>query len=131
MCLTGGLKMTEYIIQPTEYMNQSNFFELLLQWKLSFTSLYTQVIWRAFWRAPEIFPPFKQRSLKFGFLVQHFATFLFDFSVSFSKMKFSPLPDLLNTGFTIIGICLFYIWWLTLGRKKYRDSWLFWQGGDV
>ena len=49
-------------------------------------------------------------SLKFGFLVKqfHFATFLISFSVWFFKMEIIPLPDLLNTGFTIIEIGLFY-----------------------
>ena len=34
--------------------------------------------------------------------------FLISFSVYFLKMEFNPLPDLLNTGFTIIEIGLFY-----------------------
>ena len=41
--------------------------------------------------------------------MQHFATFLFGFSVSVVfKMEFNPLSDLLNTGFTIVEIGLFY-----------------------
>ena len=39
--------------------------------------------------------------------LQHFATFVFGFSVWFFKMEFNPLPVLLETGFTIIEISLF------------------------
>ena len=46
--------------------------------------------------------------MKFGFLVKHSATFLIVFSVSVFKMEFTPLPDLPNTGLTIIEIGLFY-----------------------
>mgnify|MGYP001796123736 CR=1 FL=1 len=53
------------------------------------------------------FPAFKTR-LKFRFHVQHFGTFLFGFSVLCFKMEFNPLQNLLNTGFTIIEIGLFY-----------------------
>ena len=41
------------------------------------------------------------------------------FSVSFFKMAFNPLPDLVNTGFTIIEIGLFY-GGERLGAKIYR-----------
>ena len=40
-----------------------------------------------------------------GFLVKQFKTFLVNFSLSFSKMKFNLL---LNTGFTVIEIGLLY-----------------------
>ena len=49
---------------------------------------------------PEIFPPFKQvYSLDFICTAQHLV---------FLKMEFNPFPDSLNTGFSIIEICLFY-----------------------
>ena len=47
-------------------------------------------------------------NLKFGVLLKQFATFLLSFSVWFFKMEFNLLPELLNTGFTIIEIGLFY-----------------------
>ena len=80
------------------------FIELLLQRKLSFIRVYTQVIYFGglFSARPAIFPPFRQNwSLQF-------AKFLISFSVWFFKMEFNPLPNLLNTGFTIIEIGLFY-----------------------
>ena len=70
------------------------FFELILHKKLSFIRIYTQVIWRAF--------------SSLGFLVQHFVTILFGFSVWSFTMKFNPLPQLLNNWFTIIESGLFY-----------------------
>ena len=65
------------------------------------------LIWRAFWRTFSNFPAFKTSS-KFGFLVKQFVTFVISFSGWFFKKGFNPLPDLLNTGFTIIEISLFY-----------------------
>ena len=40
--------------------------------------------------------------------MKQFPTFLISFSVLFLKMEFNPLPDLMNAGFTIIEIGLFY-----------------------
>ena len=60
-----------------------------------------------FWRTSYIILPF-EKSLKFGFLVQHFATFFFDFSVWFLKIEFNLLPDLLSNRLTIIEIRLLY-----------------------
>ena len=45
--------------------------------------------------------------MKLGFLVQHFATILYGFSVCF-KMELNLLPDLLKTRFKINEIGLFY-----------------------
>ena len=77
-----------------KYMNKNFFFELLLQRKLSFIRIYTQVTSQALWCGSRNVCAFKT-SLKFRFLVQYFEKFLFG-------------SDLLNTGFTIIEIGLFY-----------------------
>ena len=45
---------------------------------------------------------------KFEVWVSCEATFLINFSVWFFKIEFNPLPDLLNTGFEIMEIGLFY-----------------------
>ena len=103
--LTHSFKMAESSINLNPWMYESKWF--FLSFLLSFIRVYSQVIWRAFLtRVREIFPPFKR--LKFGFHVQHFATFLFDISVWCFKIEFIPLPDLLNAGCTIIQIGLFY-----------------------
>ena len=49
-------------------------------------------------------------SLKSRFLLQQFAMFLLSFSVWWFKKEFNLLPDVLNTGFTIIEIGLFYFY---------------------
>ena len=41
-------------------MNQMIFIEVLLQRKLSFIRLYTEEIWRDFWRTSKLFSLFKQ-----------------------------------------------------------------------
>ena len=72
---------------------------------------------------------FHARPEMFGFLVQHFAKSLFGFSVWCFKMEFQLLPDLLNTGFTIIEIGLLYggeNW-----TQRDEDSNFFWQNGEV
>ena len=90
-------------------MNQKKFYRAFTPAKVviyhSMNSSY--LIWRAFWRTSSNFPAF-QTSLKFGFLVKQFVTFLISFSVWFFKTEFNSLSDLLNTWFTIIGIGLFY-----------------------
>ena len=50
---------------------------------------------------PRSFCAFIKASLKFGFLVQYFVTFLFRFSILIFHMEF-------NSAFTIIEIGLFY-----------------------
>ena len=84
------------------YNNGSNKLLLLL------LLLFTPVIWRAFWRA---------RVQKFSRLLNKFEVWvsweavcdiLFGFSVWFFRMEFKHLPYLLNTGFTINEIGLFY-----------------------
>ena len=83
------------------------FIELLLERKLSFIRVLT-LMWFGglFCARPAIFPPFRQ-VWSLGFLwstLWHFwSVFLW-----FLKMEFNPLPDLLNTGFTIIEMGLFY-----------------------
>ena len=62
---------------------------------------------------PRSFPAF-QKSLKFGFLVA-LLTSLFGFSVWFFKVEFNLLPDLLNTGFKIIRLL---VWWRTLWSEN-------------
>ena len=106
-------------MQTTEYMSRNDFFELLLQWKLSFIRVYSQVIWRAFsstfWNC-FIF----QTSLWFGFLMQYFMTMVFSFSVWCFRMEINSLPDLLNSGFTIDHWNVFVLWWLTQEAKIRR-----------
>ena len=67
------------------------------------------LIWRAFWRTSSDFPAF---CLKFEVWVSCEAVWeIFDqfcFSVWFFKMEFNPMPDLLNTRFTIVEIGLFF-----------------------
>ena len=92
-------------------MNQNDFGEFNPAKVVIYKSIYSSDL--AFRRASWNFAAFKT-SLKFGFLVQHFATFLFVFSVWFFEMKFNPLPDLLNNGFTTIEIGLL---WRTLATK--------------
>ena len=69
-------------------MNQNSFLCFILQQKLSVIRVYTQVIWRAFWRASWNFPAFKT-SLKFGYHVQLFATqWARNFINAFSEWNF-------------------------------------------
>ena len=128
--LTYGLKIAEPSLNSNPwYFNQNDFFELLLQQKLSFIRVHTRVIWRAFDACPESFPAF-QNSLNLRFLVQHFATFLLGFSVWCFKMEINPLPGLLHNGFTITEIVLFY-GGVHLNTKICRFLTFFWQDGDV
>ena len=77
------------------------------------------------------FSRFKNKfNLKFGFLLQHFATFLFDFPVWCFKMEFNSLPELLDTKLTIIEIGLFY-GGEHLEAKICRFLTFFWQDGDA
>ena len=48
--------------------------------------------------------------------MKHFATFLIGWFFKF-KMKFNPLPDLLNIGYKIIEI-RFVLWWRTSGSEN-------------
>ena len=87
------------------------FIELLLQRKLSFIGVYTYVI-------NFNLAGFLAYVQKFSRLLDKFEVslscealcviFLNGFSVWFFKTEFNPLQDLLNTGFTIIEIDLFY-----------------------
>ena len=116
-CLTHGLKMDASSINSNHWILESKWFfsEFLLQRKILFIKVNTRVIRRAFWHIVpthvDIFVPFPQ-GWTLGFLcttAQHFATFLYRFSVWFFRREFIPLTDLLHIGFTIIEICLW--WW--------------------
>ena len=95
--------------KPLKIRIKMIFNEFLLQRKLSFIRVYTEVIYFGgfFGAFPAIFPPFKQ-VWSLGFLWSSLRYFWSVFYVWFFKMEFNPLPDLLNTGFTIIEIGLFY-----------------------
>ena len=60
---------------------------------------------------------------------QHFATFVFGFSVWFSKIEFNYLLDLLNIGFTIIE----FIWFVVAktGSKNMQIPGFYWRHGNV
>ena len=113
-------------------MSLNQFFELLLQRKLSFIRVYTQsVIWWAFWNIVltyvKIFAHFKWVwSLSFLCTTQQFVTYLFDFSVWFLKIEFNPLLDLLNTGVTIFENSLFCV-----RTQEAKIPGFHWQDGDV
>ena len=63
----------------------SMIFLTLFQQKLLFITVYTQVIWRAFWDIE-----FERFSCVQAL---HYATILYGFSVWFFKMDFNNLPD--------------------------------------
>ena len=63
---------------------------------------------------PEILPPLKQ-VWSLGFLCSTLQRFCLFFLFDIFKMEFNPLPDLLNTGFTIIEIGLL---WRTLATEN-------------
>ena len=117
--------------QTTEYMSQNNFFELLLQRKLSFVRVYTQVIWRAFRHTSRNFPAF-QTSLKFGFLVYNCSTlwrlclvFLFDSLKGNSiTCQIYWIPDLQSL--KLVCSTVVNTW-----KQKYVDSWLLLTRCDV
>ena len=105
-----GLTMAESSINSDNWIYEWKWFLLRFYFNKScHLSRYTlnYLIWRAFWRTFSNFPAF-WTSLKFGFLVKHFVTFLISFSVWFFKIKLKTLPHLLNTGFTIVENGLFY-----------------------
>ena len=102
-------------IQITERMSQNDFCELLLERKLSFLRLYTQVVFAGYLThrtgTRRNFYAF-QTSLKFKSLQctkQHFATFLLGFSVWDFKMELNSLLDLQNIKFTITEISLYVV----------------------
>ena len=95
-----SLKMAESSINSNHWIYESNdFFELLLQQKLSFIRVSTLIIWRAFWRASWNFSAF-QTSLNNVF-VRFFCLIFFKWNSTLAW------PDVLNTGFTIIKFILF------------------------
>ena len=89
---------TFYLVQLVIVRNRFCDFSSLRRWQVPrhVVKFYPMLIWRAFWR------------VKFGLLVKMFATFFISFSVWCFKMEFIPFPDLLNIGFTIVEIGMFY-----------------------
>ena len=103
------------------------FIELLLQRKLLFIWVYTQVICWAFFDArPEISPAFKPvwSLVSCEVLCDIFVRF---FCLIFLKMEFNPLPDLLNTEFTIIAIGLFCVGGQNFGSENMQNPEFFWH----
>ena len=106
--------MAESSINSNHWIYKSKWFLLSFYSSESCTCHLSEYIFKLFILAGffgaclEIFPPFKQ--VKFEVWVSREALCdIFDrFYVWFFKMEFNPLPDLLNTEFTIIKIGLFY-----------------------
>ena len=126
--LTNVLKIAGSSLNLNQWiysMSQNDFFEPLILRQLSFIRVYTQLIWQAFLHIALNTPKFLSLLNKFEawfscVQLQQFVMFMFGLSFWFLKMEYNPLPDLLNTIFTIIDIGL-----LCGGehrKQKYADS---------
>ena len=126
--LTHGFKMSNSSINSNPWIYKSKwfFFELLLQGKLSFIRVYTQMIWRTFWRVfCEVFPLLKQ-VWSLGFLCSTVRRFCLPFL--FDVLKWTSVNALLGL-LNIIEMGLFY-------GGEYLEAkicrfWHFWQDGEV
>ena len=98
-------------------MNQT-IFVLLLQQKLSFIRVYTQMIWRAFWRTSRNFPAFKTSLGLLYSTLQHFCS-----ACLFDVLKWSStlLIDSPNSGFTVILNLVCYMV-VNTWNQKYAGS---------
>ena len=79
--LTHRLKIAKSSINSNQWICESKWFEIF-----HFSAYTLKWFGGFFWRASGHFPAFNT-SLKFVFLVQYFATFLFGFCVWFFKME--------------------------------------------
>ena len=97
---------------------QNDFFEFLLQRKLSFIRVYTQVIWRAFAIRPKI----SHLSNTFKIWVSqvlHFATFVFVFFVWWDSILWQ-IYWILN----LQSLKLVYFMVANTWKRKYAEFWL-------
>ena len=111
-------------IKNGRFFNKFKPLKILIRWFLLVLTPEKVVIYQTI-KESNLAGFLASKSLKFGFVVKQFATFLIGFSVWY--LKLNPLPDLLYTRFTINEIGKLVLWWVTLERKNMQIPEFFWQ----